>query len=56
MRLEDTIYELIPATDFLRHLKSAINWSLVNKYCCALYSEKGRPVRDARSKKYTHKP
>lgn len=47
MRMEDTIYELIPETDFLRHLKSAINWSFVNKYCRVLYSEKGRPAYPA---------
>jgi hypothetical protein len=41
------VYELIPATDFMRHLKSAINWSFENKYCRVLYSKKGRPVMDA---------
>lgn len=47
MRLEDTIYELIPETDFLRQLKKIINWSFVNKYCRSLYSEKGRPAYPA---------
>jgi IS5 family transposase len=47
MRLEDTIYELIPETNHLRQLKKVINWSFVNKQCRFLYSEKGRPAYPA---------